>query len=366
MHAASRLIGDFGIATECGIGRARTLQDPAGTCRSCASLRQLTAVGCATNWLFPWKSPNIGGMARQPWDVVIVGAGPAGLNAALILGRATRRVLLCDTGRPRSWASKAMYGFITRDGVPPAEFRRLAREELKRYPNVAICDAEVTGAVRNGEVGFSVKIGGRRRVKCRKLLIATGVLDVLPAIEGIEQYFGTSVFQCPYCDGWEFRDRALVAYGKRRHGFEMARALTAWSDDVALCTDGPARLSARDLAQLRRNGISLFEDPIAGLVGKRGKLRAIRFQNGERSRCEALFFDMPTRAQSRLSESLGCQQTRHGHIKCGKYEATNVPGVFVAGNIIQDVQLAIVAAAEGARAAFGINRALTREDMKRR
>ena len=305
-------------------------------------------------------------MARQPWDVVIVGAGPAGLNAALILGRATRRVLLCDSGTPRSWASKAMYGFITRDGVPPAEFRRLARKELKRYPNVAMCDAEVIGAVRDGERGFSVKIGARRRVKCRKLLIATGVLDVLPAIDGIEQYFGTSVFQCPYCDGWEFRDGALAAYGKRRHGFEMARALTSWSSDVALCTDGPARLSATELAQLRRNGISLFEDRITGLVGKHGKLRAIRFQGGETLRRQALFFDMPTQAQSRLSESLGCQQARHGHIKCGKYEATSVPGVFVAGNIIQDVQLAIVAAAEGARAAFGINRALTREDMERK
>jgi len=305
-------------------------------------------------------------MARETWDVVIVGAGPAGLNAALILGRATRRVLLCDSGTPRSWASKAMYGFVTRDGVSPTEFRRLAREELKRYPNVAICDAEVTGAERDGERGFFVKVGARRRVKCRKVLIATGVLDVLPAIDGIELFFGTSVFQCPYCDGWEFRDRALAAYGKRRHGLEMARALTSWSGDVALCTDGPAQLSAPDLAQLRRNGITLFEDRIAGLVGKQGTLRAIRFRNGEMLRREALFFDMPTRAQSRLSESLGCQQARHGRIKCGKYEATSVPGVFVAGNIIQDVQLAIVAAAEGARAAFGINGALTREDFERK
>jgi len=299
------------------------------------------------------------------WDVVIVGAGPAGLSAALVLGRACRRVMLCDTGTPRSWASKEMHAYLSRDGVPPARFLEISRREVLAYPGVRFKPVEVTSARRIAH-GFSVTLAGRQRVRTRKLLIATGVFDSLPCIPGIDELFGRSVFQCPYCDGWEFRDRALAAYGKRRHGLEMARALTSWSGDVALCTDGPAQLSATDLAQLRRNGITLFEDRIAGLVGKQGTLRAIRFRNGEMLRREALFFDMPTRAQSRLSESLGCQQARHGRIKCGKYEATSVPGVFVAGNIIQDVQLAIVAAAEGARAAFGINGALTREDFERK
>jgi thioredoxin reductase len=259
-----------------------------------------------------------------------------------------------------------MYGFLTRDGTPPEGFRRLAREELARYPSVSFRKSEVSRAVRDGSRGFRVTFSNKRRVHCRKLLIATGVLDVLPDIPAIEQYFGISVFQCPYCDGWEFRDGALAIYGKGTRGFEMARALTCWSSDLVLCTDGPPRLSVQQRGELRRNGIDVQHKRIARLLGKDGRLHALEFADGSTLAREGMFFDMPTRAQSSLTASLGCQYTRHGGIRCGKYEATSVPGVFVAGNIIRDVQLAVVAAAEGARAAFGINRALTREDFARR
>jgi thioredoxin reductase len=242
----------------------------------------------------------------------------------------------------------------------------LAHQELARYPGVVFRTAEVTGAVRRPDGHFSVTLAKRRRVRSRKLLIATGVFDRLPAIDGIEQLFGTSVFQCPYCDGWEMRGAPIAVYGKRRRGFEMARALTAWSRDIVLCTDGAAMLSDADRIRLRRNGIQLVEERIESLAGKRGRLREIVFRSGRRLKRSALFFNTPSSAQSTLAQSLGCQFARHGGIKCGQYEATSVPGVFVAGNIIADVQLAIVAAAEGTRAAFGISRALTREDFERR
>ena len=297
------------------------------------------------------------------WDVVIVGGGPAGLSAGLILGRACRRVLICDSGTPRSWASKAQHAFVTRDGIPPAQFRRIARAELRRYADVKFRRTEVKSARRNRTGGFSLRAADGARIRCRKLLIATGVFDWLPPIPGIADLFGTSVFQCPYCDGWEFRNQAVAAYGKGRRGFEMARALTAWTRDIVLCSDGKASLSRGLRDELEANGIELREDRIGGLECNRGVLRAIEFRNGTTLPRRALFFDMPASGQSRLAESLGCQFNRQGGVKCGRYEATTVPGVFVAGNIIKDVQLAIVAAAEGARAAFGINRALTREDF---
>jgi thioredoxin reductase len=299
------------------------------------------------------------------WDVVIAGAGPAGLSAALVLGRARRKVLLCDTGTPRSWAAKEMHGFLTRDGIAPAEFRRLAHEELSRYPGVVFREAEVTSASRDADGHFAITIGKGRRVRSRKLLIATGVFDHLPKLDGIEQFFGSSVFQCPYCDGWEVRDAPIAVYGKRRRGFEMARAMTAWSNDIVLCTDGAARLAATEKSHLQRNGIPIIEDRIERLEGTRGQLREIVFRGDRRLKRSALFFDTPSSGQSKLAEALGCQFARHGGIKCGQHEATSVPGVFVAGNIIKDVQLVIVAAAEGTRAAFGINRALTREDFDR-
>ncbi len=305
-------------------------------------------------------------MASNPWDVVIAGAGPAGLSAALVLGRARRRVLLCDTGTPRSWASKEMHGFLTRDGIAPAQFRRLAHRELSRYPGVVFRAAEVTAATPTADGHFEVTIGEQRRVRTRKLLIATGVFDHVPPLEGIEHFFGTSVFTCPYCDGWEVRDAPIAVYGKRRRGFEMARAMTAWSSDIVLCPDGAAMLSDTEKSHLQRNGIPIIEEPIVRLEGAHGQLREIVFRSGRRLERSAMFFDTPSSSQSRLAESVGCQFARHGGVKCGQHEATSVPGVFVAGNIIKDVQLVIVAAAEGTRAAFGINRALTREDFERR
>jgi len=300
------------------------------------------------------------------WDVVIVGAGPAGLSAALVLGRARRKVLLCDRGTPRNWAAKQMHGFITRDGIDPDEFRDRAHEELKRYPSVVFRKARVTSAARAPDAGFQVTLQGRSKVWARKLLLATGVFDILPPLQGIERCYGTSVFQCPYCDGWEIRDQPVAIYGKRQRGFEMARALTAWTHDIVLCTDGPSGLSRSDVTKLERNGIRLRTERIARLRAHGGQLESIVFREGDELPRSALFFDTPTHEQSDLAQLLGCEFTHAGGIKCGEYEATSVPGVFAAGNIIRDVQLVIVASAEGTRAAFGINRALTREDFDMR
>ena len=300
------------------------------------------------------------------WDVVIVGAGPAGLSAALVLGRARRRVLLCDQGTPRNWASKHMHGFLTRDGIEPSEFRALAHQELARYEQVSFRRTKVTEAEPLPAGGFCISFTRGAQVRTRKLLIATGLFDRLPAVKGLARFFGTSVFQCPYCHGWEYRDCAVAVYGQGQRGFEMARAMTAWTADIVLCTDGPPNLSKTAQAQLKRNGIVVMSSRIAGLEGRGNQLSRIVFRNGEKLARRALFFDTPSTEQSSLSHTLGCEFSEHGGVKCGQHSATSVPGAFAAGNITRDVQLAIVAAAEGVRAAFGINRALTREDFSKK
>ena len=305
-------------------------------------------------------------MRAKPWDVVILGGGPAGLSAALLLGRCCRRVLVCDAGRPRNWAAERMHGFMTRDDIEPSEFRALALEELRRYDNVELWEGEVTDVARESDTTFRVFLDNDRSELARKMLIATGVKDQLPPLPRIEQFWGKTVHQCPYCDGWEVRGTPIAVYGKRARGLEMARAMTAWTSDIALCTDGPSGLKARDRARLARNGIELIEERIAELTGDNGRLDAVVFESGRRLPRRALFFDTACISETQLARKLGCQLTRKGHIRCGRYEATSVPGVFVAGNLIEDVQLAIVAAAEGTRAAFGINRSLTREDYERR
>lgn len=304
-------------------------------------------------------------MRAEPWDTIIIGGGPAGLSAALLLGRCCRKVLVCDAGEPRNWAAERMHGFLTRDDIAPSEFRALARQELERYDNVELWNGEVTDVARDSDNVFRVMRDDRWE-RTRKLLIATGVKDQLPALPRIEEFWGKSVHQCPYCDGWELRGTPIAVYGKRARGLEMARAMTAWTSEIALCTDGPSGFKVVDQDHLVRNGIELIEEPIVELAGNNGQLDAVIFKNGRRLPRRALFFDTPCISHTQIARKLGCQLTKKGGIRCGQYEATNVPGVFVAGNIIKDVQLAIVAAAEGTRAAFGINRSLTREDYERR
>ncbi|HYF59459.1 MAG TPA: NAD(P)/FAD-dependent oxidoreductase [Burkholderiaceae bacterium] len=302
----------------------------------------------------------------DPWDVVIAGAGPAGLSAALVLGRCRRRVLLCDAGTPRNHATGAMHGYLGHDGIPPPAFRELAHEELARYETVRFLRERVEDAEAISPDRFRVVLSGGETAVARKLLLATGVVDEVPDIPGFAELWGSTVHSCPYCDGWELRDAPLAAYGRRRRGLEIARALTAWSRDLVLCTDGPSGLSREERADLAANGIEVVETRVERLEGRDRRLEAVVFADGRRLPRRALFFDTPSWPQSTLAARLGCAPNARGGVRAGRLESTTVPGVYVAGNILRDVQLAIVAAAEGCKAAFGINRSLTREEFVRR
>src|SRR6266545_5346558 len=295
------------------------------------------------------------------YDVIIVGAGPAGLNAALMLGRSLRHVLVCDTGKPRNAASRAMHGFLTRDGIPPLEFLRLGREQMAQYDTVEIRDAEVTSAeCVSGR--FEVTLHDGTRLSSRKLLIATGVTDNLPDIPGFHELYGRSVFHCPYCDGWEVRDQPLAIYGRGARGLGLSLELTGWSRDLVLCTDGPSELSADDLARLDRHGITLRDDRVVRLEGDDG-LERIVFATGDPLARRALFFTTGQTQQSQLARRLGCEIGDKGTVRTGKYESTHLKGLYVAGDASRLVQWVIVAAAEGAEAAFAINTDLLKEDL---
>jgi thioredoxin reductase len=293
------------------------------------------------------------------YDVIIVGGGPAGLSAATILGRARRRVAVFDDGRYRNEASRGIHGFLSRDGIHPAELRRIAREQLARYEVDYLCTH--VSAARAVEGGFLVSLDDGSELRCRKLLLATGVRDRLPEIEGAKRFYGCGVFHCPYCDGWEVRDRPLAAYGPDAAG--LAASLKTWSGEVILCTGGPARLKPEDSARLKRLGIPVMRQKIARLEGVE-TLEQIVFADGLTVPCRGLFFNSTQNQRCDLAADLGCAFTKKGAVKTGKLEGTNIPGLFVAGDASKDVQLAVVAAAEGAKAAIAINTALQLENTQ--
>ncbi len=300
-------------------------------------------------------------MPAGGFEVIIVGGGPAGLSAALLLGRCCRRVLVCDAGQARNSGSRAMFGFLGRDGTPPAELRRAAREQLSRYPSVQLRDVMVTDARRQQPDGFFVDLASGERLACRKLLLATGMVDEIPGVPGLRERWGQSVFPCPYCDAFEFRGRPLGVLGRGADAVAECRALTTWSDRVLLVAGGPAQISEPDRHRLERQGIEILEAPVLALEGAETRLERLRLADGRAVPCEALFVAEGQRQRSPLVGKLGCRLGTDGTVPTRLHESTEIPGLYVAGDASDNLQFTIVAAAEGAEAAFAINRALVRE-----
>jgi thioredoxin reductase len=297
-------------------------------------------------------------------DVIIVGGGPAGLSAALMLGRCRRSVLLFDTRAPRNAAALALHGYLTRDGIPPAEFLRLARKELETYETIEVRDGDVVSAECEADGRFAVTLKDGQRFQSRKLLLATGVCDNLPDIPGFKELYGRSIFHCPYCDGWEVRDQPIAIYGRGERAVGLALELTAWSRDLVVCTDGPSEMEAKGLQRLERNGITVREEQIKSLEGSDGVLSRIVFHGGTTLPRRAVFFTTGQYQRSGLLEHLGCEFNEKGTVMTGKYETTHISGLFVAGDASRKVQWVVVAAAEGAEVAFAINTDLLKEEIK--
>jgi thioredoxin reductase len=301
-------------------------------------------------------------MEQKRWDVIVIGGGPAGLSAALTLGRCRRSVLVCDAGRYRNRASQHMHCFLTRDGIAPAEFLRLAREELRQYSSVELRAAEVThAACREG--GFEVSLADGTLLRARKLLLATGVVDELPQVEGFQTFYGKSAHHCPYCDGWEWRDQPIAVYGRGEKGAGLALMMKQWSPDIAFFMDGVSDMPAGFRERFTAQQITVYEERIARLEGTEdGLLRRVVLASGKAIERRAFFFNTGQHQRSPLASLLGCDLTSKGGVEANEYDVTtNVPGVYVAGDASRDVQLVVVAAAEGTKAAFAINKALLAE-----
>ncbi len=293
-------------------------------------------------------------------DVIIIGGGPAGLNAAVVLGRCRRKVLLFDTGKQRNLSSHGMHNYLTRDGILPADFLRVSHEEIKKY-GVRFLYKKVVQARKNADDLFVVRDEEGTVYYAKKMLIATGLADNLPEIEGFKEMYGQSVFHCPYCDGWEVRDKKLGVYARNKNGSELALALKGWSDEVTLYTDGKNKVQPMQRAQLEANGIPVINLRVARLEGKDGQLEKIVFKDGTAADCDALFFVNGYTQQCNLAETFDCEVSKKGVVITNRFQQTNTPGLYVAGDADKDMHFVVVAAAEGAKAGVIINKELQKE-----
>ncbi|MBA3471164.1 MAG: NAD(P)/FAD-dependent oxidoreductase [Herpetosiphonaceae bacterium] len=299
-------------------------------------------------------------------DILIVGGSNAGLSAALVLGRARRQVVLLNHGQPRNAPSPGVHGFLTRDGTPPAELRRIAYEQLKPYPSVTVRSGEAAQARRHAE-GFSVTTRAGETYRARAVLLASGVVDELPPLPGLAERWGHQVVHCPYCHGWEVRERPLAVLSNEPWTCEYALTVRGWSDDLVLLTNGPAALDDSERQRLLRNAIQINEHPISRLdAGPEGQVRVV-FDDGSLLDRSALFHRPRQHQASDLARQLGCELHTPipgtEIIQVDPMGQTTVHGVYAAGDAATMMQQAIVAASAGMVAASMLNRELLQQDF---
>lgn len=295
---------------------------------------------------------------RNAWDCIVVGAGAAGLSAALVLGRARRRTLVVDAGRQSNLAAHGIGGLLGQDGRPAADFYAAGRAELAAYPSVELRSGEVVDGSR-GDVGFVLDLADGAREVARNVLLATGMDYRRPALDGVEERWGRSVFHCPFCHGWEVRERPLGVLDRGTTGAQRALLLRVWSDDVTLFADGPAQLDPEDAERLGAAGVTVDERLVAGLRGPGDTLTAVAFADGSERPCGGLLVPVTLHQRSALAAKLGAASAAPGPVSADAVEVdprfqTGVPGLFAAGDVSVQMPSVANAVAAGSNAAAGI------------
>jgi thioredoxin reductase len=302
---------------------------------------------------------------KQEYDVIIVGGSFAGLSAALVLGRSLRRVLVIDAGQPCNRQTPHSHGFLTRDGEAPAAISAIAREQVRHYPTVQFWDDTVISATPTTS-GFAVTTAGGVPFSGRRLLLATGVADIMPDLPGFAECWGRSVLHCPYCHGYEVHGQPLgiLANGEMAH--DLAALIQHWSSQLTVYTNGPSTLSHTQRVTLQQLHIPVVDTPIAAMEHEAGQLSSLLFTDKTRAYPKAIFTRLPFRQHTDIAAQLGCSLTENGLIEANEFGQTTVPGVFAAGDATTVFRQVAQAVAHGSKAAAWINRELITVDITQR
>ncbi|MCU0157963.1 NAD(P)/FAD-dependent oxidoreductase [Bacillus safensis] len=295
-------------------------------------------------------------------DCAIIGGGPAGLSAALVVGRGRKQVTVFDDELPRNRVTQESHGFITNDGMTPFEIRRAGEADLQKYPNIKINRSRIVD-IQKKEESFTLLTHEGDAFEAKKIILATGLQDILPEIDGIHNVYGKTLFSCPFCDGWELKDKALALIAENQRALHMAKLLSNWTKDLIVFTNGHV-LAEEDKTLLTAHSIQVIDVPIVSIDHDNGQLRSLQLANGEIVNREGGFVASEFKQSAPFAEKLGCQMTKNAGIETDILGRTTVSGVFACGDNLGGPAQLVLAAAAGSQAGMGVIHELVQEDFQ--
>lgn len=295
-------------------------------------------------------------------DCAIIGGGPAGLSAALVVGRGRKQVIVFDNELPRNRVTQESHGFITNDGMTPFEIRQAGEADLQKYPHIEIKRSQIVD-IQKKEESFTLLTHEGDAFEAKKIILATGLQDILPEIEGIHDVYGKTLFSCPFCDGWELKEKALALIAENQRALHMAKLLSNWTKNLIVFTNGHV-LAEEDKTLLTAHSIQVIDVPIVSIDHDNGQLRSLQLANGEIVNREGGFVASEFKQSAPFAEKLGCQMTKNAGIETDILGRTTVSGVFACGDNLGGPAQLVLAAAAGSQAGMGVIHDLVQEEFQ--
>ena len=296
------------------------------------------------------------------FDVIIIGGSYAGLAAGMALGRALKTVLLIDDGKPCNRQTPNSHNFLTNDGKTPKEIAHIAKQQVQQYETIHFFNGKATEGIKI-ESGFQIEVSSGETFVAKKLIFATGIRDMLPPIEGIDACWGISVIHCPYCHGYEVRNKITGILGNGEQGYDFSRLISNWTKELTLFTNGTSTLTPEQTIALTKHNINIVEKGIGHLIHTNGYLEKIIFKDGSYFLLKALYIPALFEQHCKIPRHLGCELSNEGYIKVDAFQETTVQGIYACGDNATKMRTVANAVAMGATAGISVSKKMIIEEF---